>query len=75
MPTGQSWIRFNNLFNGISDESDAQQRLNDGDFEVYLADPREVCPGGVGPPPKCRGHLKGSFTFYFQRGKPAQPFP
>jgi hypothetical protein len=75
---GRSWIRFNNLFNGNPDESDASQRLNDGAFEVFLADPREVCPGGApagAAPPKCRGHLKGTFTFYFQRGKPAQPFP
>ena len=37
--------------------------------------PREICPGGIGPPPRCRGDLKGSFKFYFERGQPAQPFP
>ncbi len=74
-PTGSSWIRFASISNADPDEPDASKRLNDGDFELYLADPREICPGGVGPPPPCRGHLKGNFKFYFQRGKPAQPFP
>ncbi len=74
-PTGSSWIRFASISNADPDESDASKRLNDGDFELYLADPREICPGGVGAPPPCRGHLKGNFKFYFQRGKPAQPFP
>ena len=41
----------------------------------YLADPRQISPGGLGPPPPCWGHLKGNFHFYFQRGRPAQPFP
>jgi hypothetical protein len=73
--TGGSTIVFNSLFDGNPDESDAQQRLTDAHFEFYLADPREICPGGLGPPPRCRGHLTGSFKFYFERGRPAQPFP
>jgi len=75
LPVAQSTITFNALFDGNEDESDASQRLTDATFDVYLADPREVCPGGLGPPPRCRGHLTGSFSFYFQRGRPAQPFP
>lgn len=70
-----SWIQFDALFDGDPSESDAQKRLNQGEFDVYLADPREVCPGGIGPPPRCRAHLKGNFDFYFERGRPAQPFP
>ena len=70
-----STIVFNDLFDGDPTESDAQKRLTDATFDFYLADPREICPGGLGPPPRCRGHLTGQFRFYFQRGRPAQPFP
>jgi len=72
--TASSWIRFKSISSGNPDATDASQRLNDADFELYLADPREICPGGASPPP-CRGHLVGNFKFYYQRGKPAQPFP
>lgn len=74
-PVGHSTITFNRIFDGDPDESNAAERFTDATFDVYLADPREICPGGLGPPPPCRGHLKGSFQFYFQRGRPAQPFP
>jgi hypothetical protein len=73
--SARSWILFRSLFDGNPDESDASKRLNDADFEFFLADPRETCPGGFGPPPPCRGHIKGTFKFYFERGRPAQPFP
>jgi hypothetical protein len=73
--TGRSTITFTHLFDANPDETDAAQRLSEGSFNVYLADPREICPGGLGPPPPCRGQLSGRFSFYFQRGKPAQPFP
>jgi hypothetical protein len=68
-------IKFSALFNGNAGESNAEQRHTIGDFDFYLADPRETCPGGLGPPPRCRAHLKGRFDFYFERGRPAQPFP
>jgi hypothetical protein len=71
---GTSTIVFDSLFDGNPDESNAQQRLTNASFEFFLADPREVCPGGIGPPPPCRGHLVGNFKFYFQAGIPAQPF-
>jgi hypothetical protein len=77
-PTGTtrtSWINFQSLFDGNPAESNAQQRLSQATFEFFLADPREICPGGLGPPPRCRGDLKGNFKFYFERGQPAQPFP
>jgi len=72
---GQSTIVFNNLFDGNPNESDAAKRLTDATFDFYLADPREICSGGLGPPPPCRAHLSGNFRFYFERGRPAQPFP
>jgi hypothetical protein len=71
---GTSTITFDSLFDGNPNESNAQQRLTTATFEFFLADPREVCPGGIGPPPPCRGHLVGNFKFYFQAGIPAQPF-
>jgi hypothetical protein len=70
-----SMIRFTSLFDGDVTASNAQQRLTDADFDFYFADPRDVCPGGLGPPPRCRGRLQGHVHFYFQRGRPAQPFP
>jgi hypothetical protein len=72
---GHSTITFTSLFDGNEDAVSAAERLNQGTLSVYLADPREVCPGGVGPPPPCRGYLTGSFSFDFQQGRPAQPFP
>ena len=71
----RSSITFAHLFNGKPDEPVAAERLTEASFDVYLADPRDICPGGLGPPPRCRGHLTGGFRFYFQRGRPGQPFP
>lgn len=73
--TGKSRIAFTSISNGRLDEETAAERLNAGCFDVYLADPREAAPGGLGPPPPCRGHLRGSFSFFFERGRPSQPFP
>ncbi|CAN5166367.1 hypothetical protein BH09MYX1_BH09MYX1_09930 [soil metagenome] len=73
--TKKSTITFQHLFNGIPEEPDADKRLSEATFDVYLADPRETCPGGLGPPPPCRGHITGAFRFYFTRGRPAQAFP
>jgi hypothetical protein len=72
---GTSTITFRSLFDGNPDESNASERLTDASFNFYFADPRQTCSGGLGPPPPCRAHLAGSFKFYFQRGRPAQPFP
>ena len=73
--TSMSFIRFRSLQDGNPAEANAQDRLNDGDFTIFLADPRTACPANVGPPPPCRGQLTGSFKFYYQNGQPAQPFP
>ncbi len=75
LTVGRSTITFTKLFSGVPDERSADERLTEATFKVYLADPRDTCPGGLGPPPKCRGVLDGKFSFYFQRGRPAQPFP
>lgn len=75
LPIGHSTITFAHLFNGNPDETDAEERLTEGSFDVVLADPRNICPGGVGPAVACQGHLTGNFSFYFERGRPAQPFP
>jgi hypothetical protein len=74
-PVRHSTITFQSLFDGNPAESSAAQRLSQATFDLYLADPRDACPGGLGQPPPCRGHLTGSFQFYFQRGRPGQPFP
>ena len=46
-----------------------------GRFRVLSRGSARDVPGGSWPPPPCRGHLKGNFRFYFNRGSPAQPFP
>lgn len=73
--SGKSLMSFRSVANGRLDEPTASERYTAGCFDVYLADPREVAPGGEGPPPRCRGHLKGTFAFFFERGRPAQAFP
>ena len=40
-------------------------------LDAWLA-ARGPQPGGGGPPPPCRGHLRGTFSFYFERGRPAR---
>lgn len=79
--TSGSTITFQHLFDASLAEGgdpgslSADQRLIEATFDVLLGDPRDECPGNLGPPPPCRGHLAGSFRFYFERGKPAQAFP
>jgi hypothetical protein len=72
--TASSNITFTHLFDNNPYESNAAERFTQATFDAYLGDPREGCAGGLGPPPPCRGHITGSFSFYFQRGQPAQPF-
>lgn len=73
--TGKSLVAFTDVFNGRLDEETAANRRNRGCFDIYLADPREAAPGGLGPPPRCRGHIRGTFDFFFERGRPSQAFP
>lgn len=72
---GKSLVAFTSVANGKLAEETAAERLTAGCFDVYFADPREAQPGGGGPPPPCRGHIKGTFSFFFERGRPSQPFP
>jgi hypothetical protein len=72
---GKSLIAFTYVFDGKVDEPKAAERLTSGCFDIFLADPRDGAPGGLGPPPRCRGHVRGTFSFYFERGRPSQPFP
>ncbi len=74
-PVAHSTITFQSIFDGNVNETSAAGRLTQASFSFYLADPRDACPGGLGPPPPCRGFLSGQFQFYFQEGPPGQPFP
>jgi hypothetical protein len=72
---GRSVIAFTSVANGKVDEETAAERRIAGCFDIYFADPREGAPGGLGPPPGCVGHVRGIFSFFFERGRPSQPFP
>jgi hypothetical protein len=65
-------IRFRSLWNGKATETSDEDRLIDADFDVELADPRELTSTGK---PANVSRLTGSFRFYFERGQPAQAFP
>ena len=71
---GHSHVAFQSLYNG-DEEASARDRLIKGCFDIYLADPREIAADGKGPAPICRGHVRGTFDYFFERGRPAQPFP
>lgn len=74
-PVGYSTIVFDKIFNGDPNVANAGERLTQVPaFDLYFADPRDIAPGGLGPPPPCRAHLAGNFSFYFERGQPEQPF-
>jgi hypothetical protein len=65
-------ITFNSIFSGDPNEEDSQDRLTEATFNVKLADPRELI--GAEDPALVSSDLTGDFTFFFQRGQPAQPF-
>lgn len=79
-------IVFDQLFSGDPNEKVATEKLtataqgSDGlaGFDVEMADPRDVPqPGDAveAVPEDKRTRLRGSFSFYFERGRPGQPFP
>jgi hypothetical protein len=70
-------ITFRSLFSGDPTEGDAADRLTDADFVATFTDPRKATPGSNPPefPPEVQSEVRGGFTFYFQRGQPAQRFP
>jgi hypothetical protein len=65
-------ITFSSIFSGDPNEKDGQKRLTEADFEVQVADPRELL--GAEDPAAVTSTVKGDFSFFFQRGQPAQPF-
>jgi hypothetical protein len=65
-------ITFNSIFSGDPNEKDSQDRLTEATFNVKLADPRELI--GAEDAASVTSDLTGDFTFFFQRGQPAQPF-
>ncbi len=73
------WVRFRSLFSGDLNEESAAEKFNDAEFDVVVGDPRDAPPGepidGDAIPANRTSRLTGHFRFYFERGKPAQPFP
>lgn len=73
------YMRFNSLFSADPTEPSAADKLTYvSKFEMTIGDPRDA-PAGlpVGPdsiPTEFTSLLVGHFRFYFERGKPAQPF-
>jgi hypothetical protein len=66
------WIQFNSLFSGDITEAVAEDRLTDAEFEGQFANPQDFHDVD---PAEATSTVRGAFSFYFQRGKPAQPFP
>lgn len=66
-------ISFASLFSGDPNEHDAADRLTEADFTAEFADPRKAEPDGSYRP-RLVSTVSGHFSFYFQRGQPAQPF-
>ena len=65
-------ITFTSIFSGDPNETDSQERLTEAFFDVQVADPRELI--GAEDPAAVTSTVKGDFSFFFQRGQPAQPF-
>ena len=69
-------ITFTNIFNGDINTRDTNAKRISGTFDnVHLVDPRE---GDATVPDAQRteyGTISGSFSFFYQRGGPAQNFP
>ena len=69
-------ITFTNMFNGDINTRDTNAKRISGSFSgVRIVDPRE---GDASVPDSQRtqhGTISGSFSFFYQRGGPAQSFP
>lgn len=70
-------ISFRALFDGDPNETSAEKKLIDANFDVQFADIHDAPPGAYAGdvPPGLQSRVTGCFRFYFQRGQPAQPFP
>jgi hypothetical protein len=66
-------IHFESLYSGDPNEGDAEQRLTEGSFDAWFADPREL-HGPASTNPSVMSQVRGYFRFFYQRGQPAQPF-
>ena len=73
------WVRFRSLFSGDPNELNAADKLIDADFDVTVGDPHDTPLGepldADAIPKDFTSHLTGYFRYYFERGKPGQPFP
>jgi hypothetical protein len=71
-------ITFQHLFDGDPNEPSAEEKYTDATFDdVMVGDPRDVKLGdkAYDIPADKQSKLSGYFHFYFQRGRPGQPFP
>lgn len=66
-------ITFRSIFNGDPNEEDSALRFTDASFVAKFADPRELL-GTTNPAELTSDDVTGDFSFFFQRGQPAQPF-
>lgn len=66
-------ITFDSIFSGDPNEEDSDARLTDATFDVRFADPRELVDA-PNPEDLTSANVHGEFSFFFQRGQPAQPF-
>ncbi|HVJ16100.1 MAG TPA: hypothetical protein VM686_11745 [Polyangiaceae bacterium] len=66
-------IHFDSLFSGDPSEEDAADRLTEASFTAQFADPRQL-KGDAAENAAVTSTVSGNFSFYFQRGQPAQPF-
>jgi len=70
-------ITFDALFNGDPNEGSAEEKFTSATFDVQIGDPRDAPLGAPAwqVPAELQSQLQGWFEFYFERGRPAQPFP
>jgi hypothetical protein len=66
-------ITFTSIFSGDPNEKDSQRRLTEASFVARFADPRELL-GASNSAELTSDAVTGNFSFFFQRGQPAQPF-
>jgi hypothetical protein len=66
-------ITFSSLFSGDPNEENSDARLTEAEFTVKFADPRELVTS-EDPASVTSEDVTGDFSFFFQRGQPAQPF-
>lgn len=70
-------VKFHSLFSADANEESAAAKFTDAEFDVIIGDPRDSPLGQAADdiPTELTSHLTGYFRFYFERGRPGQPFP